>query len=427
MNVRSLTVLLPALVLGAATAQAPEPAAPPAAAHDLRLVRAQGRPVLVTLSQRFDLKLEVQGVAIRKGLQARHESVLLDEITAMTPEGTWTGSRRFVKRQKTENGTPADDELNGLTLAYQGPPEKAEVAGDRMVRKTLLEELLAQAGSLGLWLALPGAATLKQGFSVDFGAVASLLLDADGALEQCQAELALAEVDPKKKTATLQGTVRAEDQEDLGGVPAVAAYDLAATVELNLEEHRVARLRLSGRVAIRSEKAVLAGDGTVEVVATTAVGAAAEAARTAAPAHREVPRELKKLGLAVTLPSHWFLGGTEKEQQFFSAWHEGSLERAICFQTFPLGGLSMKEFLQACENALLKEVPPGVKSSDVAGPSGGGRAHRFANEGREFLVEFLPLGKDRVVRGRVYSPAKGFPAVLRDYEKARRTLKPLAP
>lgn len=136
---------------------------------------------------------------------------------------------------------------------------------------------------------------------------------------------------------------------------------------------------------------------------------------------RWVKRALEEHGLSFELPSHYFASELGEEQAFVSALGDG-LEVTVAMQVFPTQSASAEAVIAAAEQNILGQVDSG-KAKDARCPLGRGRSVAFENEGQSFEIDLYPLGRDGVLRTRVFGSPEAIRKASKDLRRFRSSLR----
>lgn len=395
---------------------------------DLSVHATVGRPLLVSLEAEHDgnVTLTLPTGPIDRKLTVRRSLRMVDEFQEVSDE-RWSATRRFVRWFREEDGAVRDPEVNGLSFRFTQADGRGDVRceDDRAIRTALLDRLLDQIGSIGLYLRLPSEAKALEPFAFDGSSVAPLLLGLSGELVSAEGALQLEGLDAEG-LATLRGRLLVRERQVDGELRFDARYDGDLTVIVDTRAHRVRRITYHGRSTAAGGEGPLGVDArarfTVEVEAQDATkGDAAEAAR-AEPRHRDVVRELDGLGLAVTLPSHWFPVETEQGAGFLSS-RLGDEQTAAYLEVFRLD-VPADQRDAAYQRAKDSVTDHGAAATleDVVSPLGEGVRTRLSQDGLFTHVEIYPL-EEALVRIRVQGTEDVLDDALAQYDAVRASLR----
>lgn len=395
---------------------------------DVSVVATVGRPLLVTLDAEHDGKVTLTlptGPSERR-LSVRRSVRLVDEFQAVSDEA-WRAERRFVRWFQEENGAIRDPEANGRTFRYEQVDGRGDVqcAEDRQVRAELLNQLMDQIGSVGLYIHLPDAATAMKPFDFDGSSVASFLLGLAGELVDAKGALQLEGLDANG-LATLTGKMLVRERQIEGGMRFDARYDGDLTVVVDTALHRVAQLKYAGR------SSTVGGEGSVGVDARARFSVVVdardatkdEAAELAAapPVFRDVRRNLDGLGVEVTLPSHWFPVQLDEGAGFVSNHFSDGSETAF-LEVFRLDVPPDQvdaAYLRAQES--VRGGDDTVTLEETRAPLGHGVKTTVSDGALRTFVEIYPL-PDALIRVRLQGPAPVLEAALLQYDEIRASLR----
>ena len=381
-----------------------------------------GKPILASMKASFEgsFEVRVEGVLGEEQLEVEQELVFVDEYSSLE-EAAWTGSRTYVQWFETHNGEVADWELNGVRCDLSNTD--GEIYADtasRYVRESTLNYLLNQEESLGIWMRLPDAVRLGESFEADPTALAYLLLSVEGELTESSATLVLESVDEAHVGLVRGQASVTESQHD--GV--TATYEGEWAMEIDLSERRIRHLTWGGTssAALRRPGLAVEGEGDFEIELSTEPGPAAERALRKKPEYRDVPREVESLGLAVTLPSHWFELSSDEGGEFATSVHSAESLVNLELHAFPHDGDDTKTALVETMDVIAEEVPE-MKPKSASSGLGRGYSGTFEDDDLSFLIELYPLGERRLLRVRMYGPADAARKEFKAWTKPRKSME----
>ena len=398
-----------------------EPAAP--ALFDLHVFVPVDRPLLVDVSRSIDCPIEVTvvGKTTRIPLRKKEEWRFVD-VHSVLQEDEEACARQFLKAFATNDGRVDDPEINGLRVDFKRSDGWSfESADERLLSSERLEDMLAQADSVGLWVKLPDEARIGDKVDVELRDLMRLALDAGAELGSASAQLAVASVDGTANVALLTGKVACSQTETIPGGALKLAYDLDAELEIDLSERRIRRFQLKGKATASSAGLLHAsGTGPVAITLVATTGDAAAAAMKSKPVFREVERRVEMAGVSFRAPSHWFDGGEEDEQVIFQrSFSDATGHARIAFARFRWK-FDAKTLTEELRKTLQE---PTIKPGN--NPLGKGLAFSFEKDGVKILGEYCALDDSSVVLIRLLAPTSLFDDSLREFEAVKKSLKRL--
>ena len=122
--------------------------------------------------------------------------------------------------------------------------------------------------------------------------------------------------------------------------------------------------------------------------------------------------------------SHFFeTRGTDgSEPQFTSHLGEGR-QVTVALKSFPIGQGAMDAAMRRAEQELVNGLPAAAKPKDTNSGLGKGRGATFVNDGKHFDVEFYPLGKNRILRVRVFGSEAAKRTMQQELTRFRASLR----
>lgn len=359
-------------------------------------------------------------------------------------ENAWSGWRRFVKAQATDDGEISDPELTGLEADVACSKDAVvnfKIRGGRGVTNSRLARLLAEAGGFGLHLGLPAELAPGQECEVDFSSLAQWCFDLSGTATSAKARVKLSGVDAKKNVVRLAGNVTVEekidesaaDSSDGVATKASGRYEGDVEIDYDLSAKRVVRLACKGKGHLEGDlfmipPAKVAADTTHQVTILSAAGAAVAAAMKEKPQTRDVPHKVEAAGIVLMLPSHFFRAHVEGDDAIrFGSQIDGE-ERA--FNVRVTGFEEAGQTLQAETDAFgksLAEHNPGLKitESPVASGVGAGRAYEWVTGGIHSLACLIDASGGRFATIQFIAAEPAWAAHAKECPKILQSLKKL--
>ena len=107
---------------------------------------------------------------------------------------------------------------------------------------------------------------------------------------------------------------------------------------------------------------------------------------------------------------------------FASSLYSSDSRQLIEIRAIRLGMTVYEEKAAAAEEEL-KSTAGKVRKKNVSSPLGRGNSFTFGAKGEMTLVEHFPLGNDYLLRIRLRGTPERFEAAVKEYTRARKTLK----
>lgn len=228
-----------------------------------------------------------------------------------------------------------------------------------------------------------------------------------------KAHLRFDRVDPKLNLALFAGTAHVEEKFDQTAEESAMAAPTTGTgthdgtlgLTYDLAARRVTRLtckghsRIDGTIRAKNSGSFVAEIDT-DVTVTCTEGDAAAAALKQKPRFRDVPRELQKFGVVLTLPSDYFKYMTELGAPYddFVSAREGAKKLVSVRVSSFEAPMKMKEAGESFGKSLREQIPGlTVTEQPTTSGLGAGRRFEFTKDGMRSTAHLLPLGENRDV------------------------------
>ncbi len=401
-----------------------------ATTRDLRIGVTAGEAVLV------ERKVEGKGeITVLQGERSSRVKMkwndrysFVDLFTVVDDEQKrYESTRRWVKSTSSFNGQPSDSCLNGLEVQYtqEDGSISAQLGGDRIVTRDLLERLQGEGECVGPWVALPERASIGDTFPVHIDSLLKTFTSADGAVTVTGADFTFARVEQEGKIACLTAELSWTEVEEKEGGTSRMESRADAELRVDLDGGRLAAFHLKG---------VLEGEGPgpggadmkvafdFEGELTTKVGTAAEKALKARPVFRSTTRSVSEVGVEFDLPSSWIDRETDADQSLFLRTLPPT-EVNIIVEALDIGDFPVKEVMRATEQELEKR---GLKTKGKSAKSklGKGFSVRLEDaEGEVIHTAYFQVEGARWVVFKLVGAPEGFKAAFKEYEKAMKSLR----
>jgi hypothetical protein len=424
----------------------PAPAPPaPAAAEKLHFATGMtpGAVRLIEVKGRQSGSMKVAVGSIQREMRP-HAELHYQVVDTMEEPGShvWKGWRRFVTAEETVDNAVADPEYTGLEADLWFDRDNQihfETRHDRCVASHHLKDLIDTAVSFGLCVPLPEALAPGEEADVDFSGLAGWCFQLIGKTTVAKAHLRFDRVDPKANVALFTGTVHVEEtidqtaEESGFGAPTTGTGTHDGKIELtfDLAGRRVSRItckghgRSDGSTRAKSTGSFVAELDT-EVMLTCAEGIAAAAALKQKPKVRDVPRELEKCGVVLTLPSDYFknVAALGEPTDDFIAARDG-MKKVVMVRVHGVeSSAALKETAESLGKSLQEAVPghPVTEGATTSG-LGAGRRFEFTQNGMKTTSHLLSLGDNRYVCVTFVAPESEWAAHASEWSKILQVLK----
>jgi hypothetical protein len=395
---------------------------------DLSEVARIGEPLLIDVEwdARVQMGLRTHGGDRTESGRDQATLRLVDEFIELGRE--WKATRRYLLSQRTVDGEVRDDELNGavMTIGITGNQRRAELAGGRAVSEKRLKGILNAIDSAGADVALPDIARIGEEFDLSLAVIAPLLFGLDGKVEESSGKARLESFDTDKKIARIAGKCDLTERDTDKDGELVTYYTFEVVIEMDLAARVIRSLRTKGECSTSGKRFDSPITGHAEFTASVRTSGAEHArkAMAAAPSYRDVVHKLDPVGVSLKLPSHFFeTRGTDESEPQFSSWLGEGRQVTVALKSFTIGRDSMDAAMRRVEQDLVKVSPEVVTPKDTHCGLGKGRGITFVNEGKHFDVEMYPLGKNRILRVRVYGSETTKKALQQELTRFRASLQ----
>jgi hypothetical protein len=420
-----------AVALGS-SGTAPQDPAP--AVQDLRVALRAGEPLFGEL--RFDtrLALEVDPKSKSKKLEFQHETRLdyVDEliVSDKPAAGDFDVRRTYLRwdqdlTQGHEQPTASDNSFVGARalITRRGTQLALELI-DRLAPQTELEQLLRHSGS-AMWPDLPSSAAAGNAFTVDLAGFVRLVVGDEFTATVPSCSLTLRSVDADG-VANVDGplTAMVEEKESHG------TFAGTCTLAIDTKAHSVRTAEWKGSALLVMNTQTLQSKlaGSFEAQLAVHIGDDARKALDRHIVYRAVRRTLQQGTVAVELPSHWYsVEGEDKTVETFrTTIHGANSPVTLELSFFDTGTEDFTSIVDVAVAKLGKEYKLSSTKSATS-PLGKGRSMRFETKENgvpyDFLLEFHPCGKNRMMRARLFGPEKAFDPEVRDWPATLRTFE----
>lgn len=336
-------------------------------------------------------------------------------------------TRKFARYTRDEGGQVKDPEITGLSVAFEHDKESGEhhleLLGERKVRPHMLDFLLAQSNSIGLFLDLPPAVPLARHFEIDCSGLLPLFLNGGG--KQQKSDFVLESFDPTARVGRLVGSLIAESTATDGVLETTTNYSGVCTITVNQKIRRVTEISWEGIVHFTggNENIAITGNGDFAFQARSKDGDSVEEQFRAAPEYRNVDRVVSQLAVKLTLPSHWY--AVERPQG----------DKTFVFQSTVTGvrvdlelsnrpTKNPRQMVDKIEEEIRTQYPAAEFAASKT-TVGDGRSITFHEAGTRFTLVLLPHGQDRLFQMRVIRSADADDPMAKELKTILGTLTPL--
>ena len=429
--IHAAALLTGLLILAPTQDDAAPQATPPAeATYDLSLSAEVGRSVLIKMVREVNAQGEllVDGAAVQSLPFALEEQVhLVDKFTEVGE--TVRYSRRFIKWDKWENGAIKDPEIVGCTVhGDEGEDMPAfDLADGAIGLKETLDKVQYQLLSMGLWISLPEEARIGERFDASPGRLIPLLHDSSNLGEDTTAFLTLVSVDAEAGVAQLEGRLEITDPEERDGAVTKTRNEGAISLTVDLESDVISALSWKGTTSMTGSMGPgeLRGTGEFDISITATVGKQADKAWKTKVKFRKCPRELKELGLELSLPSHWMkLGITDQGlHQFMSTKPGLSGSGSISLYIHEFGDEQDEALTQLAEGCA--ENYGGKQSKVSAGLGRGLSVKGKKDDELSIIIDFFPRGEGQIVQVVLVTKHENLKHYEKDLKLLRKSIKGL--
>lgn len=385
------------------------------------------RPILCT--RIFTLRPDPEGGKpdpqdFKEELQFIDEHERIDDQTEM-------GTRFFIKTWSTVGAEVIDPCLTGVHFGFrrEGDRESLDLKSRRRLPKRIVEEVLKQFSTLGIWAEFPEKARVGSSLKVNLGHLAPLLTTGKLAVESAEANVTLESLDDSGY-ATFRGKAKIEERGNLEGRDASMIYEGDCAIRTHPAGDRILSVTFEGSLDfdMRGEDRPRRGGGRFKVELVTEIGEAVEKARAQKPRFRERVFSLPVPPITLKLPS-FYVDVEEGEQMAYLRTRE-SADGAATISVQSTGSEKpAKEYFNEIETEFRKEAEAGFMSSErVRSPLGEGRAFLLGSkdpDGKPLKMrnELYSIGQGRYIMYILVGSPKAFAEALPEFEKARKTLE----
>lgn len=398
-----------------------------------RLFVSRNTPLLIDQEFEADVTLHLTagGVQQSSSMDVMGRLQLLDEYQVIEDERE-EATRTILRLEQRENGAVTDPPLAGThyTAIREGDTWRVNLAEGRVLPRAFVDGFLRAVHSLGFWIHFPDAMRVGEAATLDLMPVASVLFGDDFEFERVIAQVVLKSFDPAVGAARFEGTVQASGSLVLDSFQPPCTFQGDVAIVTRPAERRVERVEFQGTMELAAEGpfGTLEGGGKLRSEVKTSLPANADALRRKQPKFRDAVRVASRNGVQLELPSYWAaLDGVDGEETLYSSLpHEGE-HALITFETIE----TKKNLRELTEELKQARDPKSQSIHSTSSPLGKGVAMITEREedGRSVFIrtEYYPREAGRYLVFKLSGAAAACKHELKEFERARRTLKPVEP
>ncbi len=391
------------------------------------------QPLLVEHSGKneFKLTLEIAKKRVEHSLVEEFTDRFIDEYTELNDDRE-VATRHILQSRRMSDGRIADPPSQGMTLEFRrvGTDTNLQVQGDRLLPKEKLQELLGLFDALWIWAKFPDQLKVGDRFDLDLRYLAPILLGGEFDYDSCPTQLVFESHDPATSLAVYAGRGRVVGKLDEEKMAGTVTSDGDCRIVVHLAEQRIDTIDFAGSMQFDGRVGNVTGvrgTGSCRCTLKTRLEPNASRLRAVRPEFRKREFQSRRHKVMIELPSSWAeFDNKESSYQLVRTLDAEKGEADLSFQVLQTSSADPKTFLGQIDDEFRKE---NIKAEfkDVSCPLGKGRATIVDKEeaGRKKFVrsEFYPHDGVWLVY-KLSGDAEACKAALKEYEAARKTLKP---
>ncbi|MEM7165315.1 MAG: hypothetical protein AAF581_07620 [Planctomycetota bacterium] len=401
---------------------------------DLYFPAPTQRPMLVTVESLLDGSIAVESGNFdwSDDFEYTSEIIFIDEHLELAKD-VEKATRHYIRHKALRNKEVADSPLNGVKATYEYLKDDKEwavqLADQRALTGGLFDQLLAHTVSLGVWVGFPEKVAVGSKFDLDLGLLTPLVIDADGNYKSAGA-MRLESHDLATGVAKLKGTATFAGDRIIDETRMRLESKGAIEMDLQLRDQHIAAIRYEGKLVFKQargrEKVSGKADHTF-TIATSVKSERIEQYRKRKPRFRIRRVRAPKLGVGVKLPSYWTRIEAADESRVFVRTVEHDKGGATIDMKFIGGDASYQPggYLDQIYVSLKQDYPTLVqkKTKNPLGRQEGRVYYIPKGKGSGDLIqaEVYPF-KGRFFMFRLTSKPKAYPAALKEFKNAKKTL-----